>query len=149
MRIIGHEADGPAWEHITALVISRSGGRCEIRSPACLARRYGFNVFTLPDHLRSFHHRRPRGMGGSKAADTHTAAALVLTCGHGTVGCHWYAEDHREWAFARGLLVPQRTDGLPTDPATVPLTLASGRRVLLDEHAPNYLPAPDGMPYAV
>lgn len=138
-----------AWEHTQALVTTRSGGKCEIRSIACLAARFGYNVFTLPDYHRSLHHRRPRGMGGTKRTDTHTAAGVVLTCGHGTIGCHWYAEQHREWAFGRGLLIPQRTDGLPTDPAEAPLTLHSGRRVLLDPYAPNYLPVSDGVPYAV
>lgn len=144
----GQDTLSVAWEHIQALVVTRSGGRCEIRSNACLAARFGYNVFTLPDRLRSLHHRRPRGMGGSKRADTHTAAAVVLTCGHGTIGCHWYAEQHRAWALDRGLLVPQRSDGQPTDPATVPLVLPSGRRVMLDPHSPNYLPIADGVAYA-
>lgn len=138
-----------AWEQIEVLVRTRSGGKCEIRSPQCLAARFGYDVFRLPDYHRSLHHRRPRGMGGSRRVDTHTAAAVVLTCGHGTIGCHFYAERHREWAFARGLLVPQRTDGEATDPAEVPITLHSGRRVRLDPYGPGYLDPHDGIAYAV
>lgn len=133
-----------AWEHIQALIVTRSGGKCEIRSPACLAARFGYNVFALEDRLRSLHHRRPRGMGGSRRVDTHTAAALVLTCGHGTIGCHWYVEQHREYGRQRGLIVPQGVN-----PADVALTLHSGRRVRLDPWSPGYLEPQDGVAYAL
>jgi hypothetical protein len=132
-----------AWDLIRSLIFTRSAGKCEIRSPSCLAADVGYEVGKLEHHLRSLHHRRPRGMGGSRRVDTHTAAALVLTCGHGTLGCHHYVEQHREWGRARGLIVPQGTD-----PADVPLVLPSGRRVRLDPWAPAYLPPTDGPAYA-
>jgi hypothetical protein len=132
-----------AWEHVQALVLTRSAGKCEIRSPQCLVARHGYRVAMLPEHERSLHHRRPRGMGGTRRADTHTAANLLLVCGSGVTGCHAYAESHRELAYERGWLVRQGDD-----PARTPLVLHSGRRVLLDPHAPGYLSPQDGIAYA-
>lgn len=88
------------------------------------------------------HHRRPRGMGGTTRVDVHGLAVLVLIHGDGTTGCHWWVEDHRDEARARGFLVSQHGD---LNPAEVPLVLSSGRRVMLDPVSPLYLPPPDGV----
>ena len=59
---------------------------------------------------RSVHHRRPRGMGGSKYANT--AANLLLLCGTGTSagGCHAWVEGSRTRAEKYGFLVRQGHD---------------------------------------
>lgn len=69
------------------------------------------------------HHRRPRGAGGSRAADTNTAANLLLLC----LACHEWVESNRAAAMACGLLVPSCTD-----PASVAVEITRGR-VLLSE----------------
>lgn len=66
----------------------------------------------------SVHHRRPRGMGGSRDPVAASPANLVLLCGTGTTGCHGRVERSRDWYRDVGLLVPQGTD-----PATVPIRL--------------------------
>jgi DNA-directed RNA polymerase subunit N (RpoN/RPB10) len=68
-------------------------------------------------------HRRARGNGGSRDPLTASAAnALAMTREH-----HAYAEANPGWALERGYRVPQGTD-----PATVPVQLWTGQRVLLD-----------------
>lgn len=144
-------ADGAGtadWEWIEQVLMLRSGGRCEICSPECLGGPWG-DLTRLPRHRRSIHHRRPRGMGGTRRADVHSLAMLVNTCGHGTIGCHGYVERHREWATGRGLLLPKDGVAAASDPTQVPLVLPSGRRVLLDAHGPCYLPPADGVPYDI
>ena len=59
-----------------------------------------------------WHHRRPRGAGGSKASDTNTSANCLLLC----PPCHALIESRREFAIDRGWLVRQGFD-----PAEVPV----------------------------
>lgn len=132
------------WEWIETVIHSRSGGRCEVQSPECLAGPGG-ELSRLPRYRRSLHHRRPRGKGGTRRADVNSIAGLLDVCGDGTTGCHGYVERHRTWGFARGFLVPNNGTGDAVNVAAVPVTLPSGRRVLLDEYG-HYLPAP-GVPY--
>jgi hypothetical protein len=123
------------WRYIGHLLACRSGHRCEgcgrpivagVREP-------------------SIHHRQARGMGGTSRADIHDLSNLLLLCAGfsrrlaGVLGCHGDAEHHRSDPVARGLIVPH-----PTDPATVPIVLASGRRVLLDPYGPHYLTPREG-----
>ena len=125
------------WDEITLRLLVRSGGLCEARTPACLAapdgrlgeRRDGRVV------RYSRHHRVPRGAGGSAEDDQHALDRLLLLCGDGVAGCHGHVESYRAEAFARGLLVSQHE----TDPASVPLELAGGRRVLLDAFGGFYI----------
>ena len=80
------------------------------------------------DALRwSLHHRKPRGMGGSKDPMIHSPANILLLCGSGTSGCHGWVESHREQAYEDGLLV-YRND----DPAEIPANLRYGT-VWLDD----------------
>lgn len=65
----------------------------------------------------SLHHRRPKGMGGSTAWDTHLPANLIVLCGSGTTGCHGWVTAQPALAKAEGWLVSQYAD-----PATTPLT---------------------------
>lgn len=80
--------------------ISRANNICECGGPGCTI---------TPSQA---HHRRPRGAGGSRRADTNTLANLLLVC----EPCHRYIESHRRWAYGRGFLLRQ-TD----DPALVPV----------------------------
>jgi hypothetical protein len=50
-----------------------------------------------------WHHRRPRGAGGSKAPDTNLASNCVLLC----VPCHQSVESNRDDALHEGFLVLQ------------------------------------------
>lgn len=72
-----------------AMVYERAGNACEI----CGVR--GENV----------HHRRPRGMGGTKFEGG--PENLMVLCGSGTTGCHGWIEGHREEAREQGWLVEQ------------------------------------------
>ena len=96
-------------KHTRELVFLRSGGRCE---------RCGV-IRTRVE----YHHRRPRGMGGSRATDTNGAANCVLLC----IYCHSDIEAYREAAIDFGFLVPQRKK-----PADVPLRRHK-QWVLLDD----------------
>lgn len=64
----------------------------------------------------SIHHRRPRGMGGSKNPAVNATTNGVVLCGSGTTGCHGWVESHRDEARQQGWLVPQWRD-----PADVPV----------------------------
>ncbi|TAJ21794.1 MAG: HNH endonuclease [Dehalococcoidia bacterium] len=63
----------------------------------------------------SFHHRRPRGAGGTSDPAANTAANLLLLCGSGVTGCHGRVERERTTAYAYGWLVHQGIDpgGVP------------------------------------
>lgn len=78
----------------------------------------------------SVHHRRSRGMGGSKAPAINLPANLLVVCGSGTTGCHGFLEANPLWAFDNGLRIhtlPQRL--------TVPIDSLLHGRVLLDDNA--------------
>jgi len=92
-------------EGTRATVLLRSGGDCE---------RCGRSVANTPADL---HHRRPRGMGGTKAPDIHAAANLVLLCRD----CHTWVETHRTEASEHGWLVLRRD---PREPIDVPVWCA-------------------------
>lgn len=70
------------------------------------------------------HHRRPRGMGGSTAVDTNTAANGLWLCGK----CHAHVESHRAYALLNGYLVRQGHD-----PAGVPVRVHGDWVLLNDE----------------
>lgn len=65
----------------------RAGNACEI----CSIR--GQNI----------HHRKPRGMGGTRVDSG--PENLLLLCGSGTTGCHGWIESHREEAHEQGWLL--------------------------------------------
>lgn len=90
-------------------VWERSHGRCE----RCWIASYSYE----------FHHRRPRGMGGSKDSATNLASNCLLLCDK----CHRWVEAHREEALSKGFLVRQ---GLNPAGARV---MRSGEWVLLNE----------------
>ncbi len=143
------DLDAAEWETLTQLLLVRSGGMCEVRSPECLAPRG--DLFKVRDsRLVSRHHRLARHMGGTSNPAIHSLANLLIVCGHGTRGCHGWIEHHamtrpgQPDAYTLGLLIRQpaaRGWTAGTDPARVPLLMASGRRVWLHPTSPEYLTA--------
>jgi 5-methylcytosine-specific restriction protein A len=97
---------------VRQLIRERSGGVCEIQA-VCQGRAAS---------TWQIHHRRPRGMGGTKRPETNQAACGLGVCGD----CHRLAESQREMALANGWLVRQNQT-----PATIPL-LYRHRWCLLD-----------------
>ena len=134
---------GPEWEHLTTMLVTRSGGACEARTPACLAYRDGRLLGT--PHSR--HHRKNRQSGGSGDPLINSLANLLLLCGDGTTGCHGWIGANPEQAYRLGLLVPHGV-GPACDPAKVPVVMHGGRRRLLDPTNPCYLDPEDGVLYA-
>lgn len=97
------------------LVKERASSRCE---------RCG----TGDSYRWSFHHRIPRGMGGSRDPRLNEPSNILLLCGSGTEGCHGWVESHRAESYDSGLLV-RRHD----DPSEIPVTLRYGEVFLNDE----------------
>lgn len=87
-----------------ALVAERSGGVCEI----CTA-----------EPATEYHHRAPRGMGGTSDPKVNLASALL----HVGRPCHRYAEEHRAEALIAGWLVSRYSD-----PARVNVLIHNGSR---------------------
>ena len=80
------------------LVLARSDDTCEVCGVAA---------------GQQIHHRRPRGMGGTRREDSNAPSALLYLCApchHGEV------ESKRDWAIVHGWLV-----GQAQDPALVPV----------------------------
>lgn len=115
-------------------VAERAGYRCEL-CPQLLGYPAGARIVWTAAH--SFHHRRPRAMGGTSRVEANEPPNLLLLCGSGVTGCHGRAETNRQLALALGWLVPQALD-----PAQVPVSVA--RR---DGHGWSTVPVlltPDG-----
>lgn len=104
--------DAAWWQHATALLWARSGGRCE----RCNHEFTGRGV--------SRHHRMRRRDGGDRLAN------LLLLCGTGTTGCHGYVTEHPEEAYANGWSIRALAG---QDPADVPVRI-NGRLWVLDDH---------------
>jgi hypothetical protein len=106
-------------EETARIVLARCNGMCEVCGRAAMA---------------NLHHRRARGMGGTRRA-IHTPSWLLAVCGMGnTSGCHGRIETHREQARARGWLL-----GPSDDPATTPVLHAVyGWVILLDDGGFEY-----------
>lgn len=86
-------------------------------------------------------HRRARGMGGTRRADTNGMAALIVLCGSGTTGCHGWTEANPTLALERGYRVAQHQT-----PADVPLVWHGAWVLLTDDGAVHHLPMPDVRP---
>ena len=93
------------------LVQGRAFGRCE----RCLEA-------TLCGHL---HHRRPKGLGGSKAPDRHDVSNLVYLC----PADHSWAHGNPSEAAESGFIVPRSSGNHPLD---VPITDLTGQTRYLD-----------------
>ncbi len=102
------------------IVMGRAFGQCERCLHATLA--------------GDPHHRRVRGMGGSKAPDRHDPSNLVWVCRP----CHDWVHAHPKESAETGFMIP-RFPG--TSPLEVPITDLSGRTVYLDNEG-QYLSEP-------
>lgn len=78
------------------------------------------------------HHRRARGMGGSRWPGINLPTNLLTLCGSGTTGCHGFVESYRNTARTQGYLVSQHAD-----PAELPVFTHHGW-VLLDNEGESY-----------
>lgn len=82
------------------------------------------------------HHRRPRGIGGSRREDTNLPSNLLSLC----APCHDYIESHRAEALENGWLLHQGVD-----PPSVAVLVAHGSRwVYLNDEA-EYADNPVGV----
>ncbi len=97
-------------------VKERSGGCCE------------YCGCPLDDVPASLHHRRPRGMGGTKDPLANSPANALVLCGSGTTGCHGRFEYARALAMAKGVIVSRYAG----DPAHTLFTDAAGVSWRLD-----------------
>lgn len=103
--------------HVRQLIRQRSNDMCE----RC-GQKYGTEV----------HHRRPRGMGGTKQADTNVASNALHLCGL----CHKIVEQSRDQAINNGWLVKQNHN-----PIDIPV-LYRGAWMYLDDDG-NMQPVED------
>lgn len=135
------------WAQIFHLLLVRSGGRCEGRTPDCLAP--AGVVVGMPRDQVSIQHRRAQGVGGTALAEAHSLANLLLFCGTGVTACHGWVEcQDRAAAEDRGLWVRHTYEnGVLVPVERYPLVLHSGRRVFLHPTEPRYVEHPD--PYGV
>lgn len=104
-------------DEVRAMIFERADGRCEICAESFSDMQY--------------HHRRPRGMGGTRRADTNTASAGLYLCGED----HRIVEAYRVQAFDRGWLVRQSES-----PSEIPVERRGVSVVLRDDG--SILPAP-------
>ena len=98
----GRRGTGPSTR-TKQLVTDRAGYCCEICG---LALHDGL----VWREAHSFHHRRPRGMGGTRDKAANSPANLLLLCGSGVTGCHGRIERERSTAYIYGWLVRQGDD---------------------------------------
>lgn len=83
--------------------------------------------------MAQIHHRRPRGMGGSRHDPAINAPSnLVCLC----VECHGWIESHRAESYDAGWLVHRRHN-----PASIPLIVGESE-IYLDD---NYQATPVGL----
>lgn len=87
-------------------VWSRENGQCA---------RCGVSVSGVRGLHYSFHHRRPRGMGGSREPWVNLPGNIVLVCGSGVSGCHGEIESRRDQARVDGFLVSANGVHKPVD----------------------------------
>lgn len=98
-----------ASPRVKAIVAQRSHGQCEKCGKVAASQ---------------LHHRRPRGMGGTRRASTNEASALLALC----EPCHRFIETAaRDLSRSNGWLVRQNSD-----PLIMPV-LYRGRRAWLDD----------------
>ena len=100
--MLGKKRTGAFDAKLRELVYTRAAGKCE---------RCG-----TPGQMQ-YHHRRPRGMGGTRRTDTAGAANALLL----HPSCHEWVERNRAAALDQGFLVTQQHD-----PAAIPVRLWNG-----------------------
>ena len=91
-------------------VRDRADGKCEVcgkYDPGC-----------------NFHHRRAKGMGGTRNPRIHDAQNLIFACGLGnTSGCHGDIHGNPAYSKAMGWIVSRFS---PYEPEQVPVRLWDG-----------------------
>lgn len=103
----------------------RDTGPCEdVKDLIRKRAKYKCEACGLSEGRMDIHHRRPRGMGGTSDPAANLPSNLVLL----DRDCHMWFESNRTKALGAGWLVLQGHD-----PSSVPLTLWSGREVLLSD----------------
>lgn len=107
-------------DEVRNLIVARAKGRCEVCGSMAL--------------YNQVHHRRPRGMGGSKDPRVGSAANGLLVHPH----CHSKIESQRELARENGWLVSQSDD-----PASVPVKKHNGWVLLHEDGAYTIVQSPD------
>lgn len=139
----GNHLSAGEWAEVFHLLLVRSGGMCEGRTPDCAAP--GGSVIGMPRDRVSIQHRRAQGAGGTSTAEANSLANLLVLCGTGTVFCHgWVETQERDAAEKRGLWVRHTyEDGVLVPVERYPLVLHSGRRVFLHPTEPRYVEHPD------
>jgi len=80
-------------DEVRFTVLARAYYKCERCEGG--ATQYGFSI----------HHRAPRQMGGSRDANLHLPANLIVLCGSGVDGCHGWVESNRDLARQHGYLL--------------------------------------------
>lgn len=86
--------------------------------------------FRCGNPAAQIHHRRPRGMGGTRRRNTDLPSNGIVLCGvGGTDGCHGWVESNRSDAYTQGYLVRQGEE-----PATVPVLYWGQTYYLLDDN---------------
>ena len=99
--------------NVRELVYIRDGHRCA---------RCSISILNDPG---SIHHRKPRGMGGTKDARANDPRNLIRLCGTGTTGCHGWVESRRADAYSKGWLIRSYDD------LDVPMLTITGDRIEL------------------
>lgn len=101
----------PVPEGVRDTVYRREGGRCA---------RCGLTLGAIWE----LQHRKPRGMGGSADPAIHLPSNLLALC----TRCHHWATGHPVAGIMLGVNLWQSAD-----PSQVPVTLYTGRSVLLTD----------------
>jgi hypothetical protein len=84
-------------------ILSRANFSCE----------YCGKYDTTANGMWSVHHRKPRGMGGSKSSEANSPMNLLLLCGSGVTGCHGYFESNRTEGYEKKVLLRQSDEMSP------------------------------------
>jgi 5-methylcytosine-specific restriction protein A len=109
-------------DDVRKVIQSRAKDRCEICGSLAL--------------YHQIHHRRPRGMGGSKDPVVGSAANGIWVHPH----CHSKIESERERARENGWLVPQASD-----PSKVPFKKYNGWVMLNEDGTYTMVKSPDNL----
>lgn len=81
-----------------------------------------------PSGEGGIHHRRPRGMGGTRNPVINRVSNLMWLCGSGTTGCHGWVESHRAEAVESGWIVQGNRN--PADVSVSVWDVGLGRAVM-------------------